>query len=80
VIFGLLPAHLRRRAGGGGNRRRRPPLHEEPARAGFRRAWGTLVLSAAPGTVVLDWPPDGAELVYHELGSGRPRLEEVITR
>jgi hypothetical protein len=79
LLVGVLP-RLARRSGAGRIRRRRPPAHEEPARAGFRRAWGTFVLSATAGTYVLDWPPDGAEVVYHELGSGPPQLDEMVTR
>ncbi|WP_030437355.1 hypothetical protein [Actinoplanes subtropicus] len=45
----------------------------------FRRAWGTVVLSSSPGSVVLDWPPDGP-LTLHELGSGPPHLDGRVTR
>jgi len=80
LLFGQLPGLVRRRASRGQLRRFRAPVHEEPARAGFRRGWGTFVLSATAGTYVLDWPPDGAELVVHELGSGPPNMEEVVIR
>src|SRR4051812_7647258 len=64
----------------GGTVRRIPaPTGEPPARAAFRRAWGTVVLSSSPGSVVLDWPADGP-LTVHELGSGLPHLEERVTR
>lgn len=53
---------------------------EPPPRASWRRSWGTLVLSASPGSVVLDWPDDGSPVVLHELGSGRPRLDGVANR
>ncbi|MCU7726260.1 hypothetical protein ODJ79_21235 [Actinoplanes sp. KI2] len=55
------------------------PRDESPDRAAFRRAWGTVVLSSSPGSVVLDWPPDGP-LTIHELGSGPPHLERRVTR
>lgn len=37
-----------------------------------------VVLSFSPGSVVLDWPPDGP-LVPHELGSGPPHREHKVT-
>jgi multisubunit Na+/H+ antiporter MnhE subunit len=80
LLLRTLPRLIRDRTGGGQIERVRPPVHEEPSRAGFRRAWGTVLLSATPGTIVLDWPPDGAEVVIHELGSGAPRMEKVVTR
>jgi len=55
-------------------------IREVPAPGGaFRRAWGTVVLSSSPGSVVLDWPPDGP-LTLHELGAGPPHLERRVTR
>lgn len=80
LLLRVLPRLLRERTRGGRVARERPPAGEEPARAGFRRAWGTLLVSASPGTVVLDWPPGDAEIVVHELGSGPPRMEKVVTR
>jgi multisubunit Na+/H+ antiporter MnhE subunit len=80
LLLRVLPRLVRDRAGAGRIERARPPVDEEPSRAGFRRAWGTLLLSATPGTVVLDWPPEGAEVVVHELGSGAPSMEKVVTR
>jgi multisubunit Na+/H+ antiporter MnhE subunit len=80
LLLRTIPHLIRDRSGGGRIERVRPPAHDEPSRAGFRRAWGTLLLSATPGTIVLDWPPDGAEVVVHELGSGTPRMQKVVTR
>ncbi|WP_412740706.1 hypothetical protein [Krasilnikovia sp. MM14-A1259] len=56
------------------------PSGEQPQRAAFRRAWGTFVLSASPGTVVLDWPDDGAPVRVHMLASGWPDLGRVVMR
>ncbi|GGM58950.1 hypothetical protein GCM10011608_49980 [Micromonospora sonchi] len=60
--------------------RLRPPADEAPARAAFRRAWGTFVLSATPSSVVLDWPPDGAPVVLHLLGPGRTSMGKTVVR
>jgi hypothetical protein len=68
----------RRRPRGGRIRQIPAPTGEPPPRAAFRRAWGTVVLSSSPGSVVLDWPPDGP-LTVHELGAGPPRLERRVT-
>jgi hypothetical protein len=57
-----------------------PPAEEHDGRAQARQAWGTLLLSATPGSVVVDWPPDGRPAVVHNLGSGPPRMEEVVIR
>lgn len=70
-----LPGLMRRRTAGGKIRELPPPPREEPARAAFREAWGLMVLSASPGSVVVDWPP-----LVHELGSGPPDLAERVTR
>ncbi len=80
LLLSTLPGLIRDRTAGGRVERVRPPAHEEPSRAGFRRAWGTILLSATPGTIVLDWPPEGADVVIHELGSGAPSMEKVVTR
>ncbi|MEV4754236.1 hypothetical protein AB0J86_03855 [Micromonospora sp. NPDC049559] len=55
------------------------PPGEPAARRDLRRAWGTIVLSATPGSVVLRWPADGPA-VLHVLGSGRPSPERTVTR
>jgi hypothetical protein len=52
----------------------------EPAPDAAGGAWGTFLMSASPGTVVLDWPADGSPVVLHTLGDGKPRLDEVVTR
>src|SRR5690242_9380275 len=49
------------------------------ARWAARQAAVAGLVSAAPGTVVLDVDPSGAVLL-HALGAGRPRLEEVVRR
>lgn len=55
------------------------PAAEPESRAAARRALGTLVLSTAPGSYLVDWPPDGAPVV-HTLVSGRPRLDREVVR
>lgn len=45
-----------------------------------RQSTAVLLVTAAPGTVVLDVDPDSAETVVHSLGSGPPRMEEVVRR
>lgn len=54
-----------------------PPGGPAPRRAA-RSAVVAGVVSAAPGTVVLD--VDDGELLLHALGSSGPRLEEVVRR
>lgn len=80
LLARALPRLVRDRAGGGELRHLPPPPDEEPARAALRRAWGLIVLSASPGSVVVDWPPDGAPALVHELGSGPPSVADVVSR
>ena len=75
-----LPRLVRHRTAGGKIRELPPPPAEEPARAEFRQAWGLIVMSASPGSVVIDWPPDQRPPLVHELGSGPPDLAERVTR
>jgi hypothetical protein len=75
----VLPRLLAGRPSGGKARTMAEP-GDVRARAAARRAFGTLVLSASPGSVVLDWPADGSAIVLHELGSGPPALDEAVTR
>lgn len=44
-----------------------------------RRAFAALTLSATPGTVVVDVPPE-PRFTVHVLTRGRPRLERWVTR
>lgn len=57
-------------------------LHKDrpAARWRARQAVATAVVSAAPGTVVVDVDDDSGDMVLHALGSGRPALEEVVRR
>jgi multisubunit Na+/H+ antiporter MnhE subunit len=68
-----------RRIPDGELRRVRLPADEPGARRAARAAAVAGVVSASPGTVVLD-VGEGGELLLHALGSGRPRLEEVVRR
>lgn len=45
-----------------------------------RQSAAVVLVSAAPGTVVLDVEPDDGETVLQALGSGAPRMEEVVRR
>lgn len=45
-----------------------------------RQALATVLVTATPGTVVLDVDEESAELRVHGLGSGRPSMEEVVRR
>jgi hypothetical protein len=78
LLVGLLPNLPR--AGSGQLRLIPPHADEDPSRAAFRRAWGSLVVSASPGSIVLDWPSDGRAVTVHARGSGRPALDEVVIR
>jgi hypothetical protein len=76
----VLPRLVRDRGPAGRLRSFTPAPDEEVTRARFRQAWGTFAVSATPGSVVVDWPPDGAPAVLHTLGSGRPQMDEVVAR
>lgn len=58
----------------------RLPVDDDPHRAGIRRALASLALSATPGTYVVDSRPEDNVLIVHSLGSGAPRLDEVVSR
>lgn len=45
-----------------------------------RQAATVLLVSATPSSMILDVDPDDATAVLHSLGSGRPRMEEVVRR
>lgn len=69
--------------------RRMPPgdertvrLHRDdaPGRWRTRQALATVLVTAAPGTVVLDVDEDSGEMRVHALGDGRPAMEEVVRR
>lgn len=45
-----------------------------------RQALATVLVSATPGTVVLDVAEDSGEMRVHTLGAGRPSMEEVVRR
>lgn len=55
------------------------PDDREPVRHAHQ-ALATVVLSSAPGTVVLDGDPDRHTLTLHSLVSGPPQMEEVVGR
>ncbi|HWG64980.1 MAG TPA: hypothetical protein VG253_25115 [Streptosporangiaceae bacterium] len=54
--------------------------HEAAPVAGTRRALASLVLSATPGTLVVDTNPEEDKLVIHSLVNGPPKLDEVVQR
>lgn len=45
-----------------------------------RRSFATLVVSASPGTVVVEADPERGELLYHSFASGGPSLPSRYTR
>lgn len=58
-----------------------PLHHDRPVwRWRAHQALATVLVTAAPGTVVLDVAEDSGELRVHALGSGRPSMEEVVRR
>jgi hypothetical protein len=79
-LFALVLPRLFAGRPSGGKLRTMAQPGDERARSAARRAFGTLVLSASPGSIVLDWPADGSPIVLHELGSGPPSLPEAVTR
>lgn len=80
-LLPLLAAGASRREQSGGQLRQAPPESREPAEsAAFRRAVGALAVSMTPGTVVVDWPPDGRPALIHHLCSGRPSLTTAVMR
>lgn len=58
----------------------RLPRDRPAARWRARQAVATAVVSVAPGTVVVDVDEDSGRMVLHDLGGGRPALEEVVRR
>jgi multisubunit Na+/H+ antiporter MnhE subunit len=53
--------------------------HGRGAVATTRRVVATLVMSASPGTVVLDADDDG-RITFHSLGCAGPRVEDKVRR
>lgn len=53
---------------------------EPPDVAAARQAAAVLLISATPGTFVVDSDPEEGTLVIHTLVSGRPELKQVIRR
>jgi multisubunit Na+/H+ antiporter MnhE subunit len=45
-----------------------------------RQAAAVVLVTATPGTVVLDLREDSGELVVHAMGAGAPSMEEVVRR
>jgi multisubunit Na+/H+ antiporter MnhE subunit len=75
-LFGLLLRGRVRQPGA--ERRVRLTQETDPAVAVTHRALAAVVIAAAPGSVVLGI--DHNELCLHELGAGRPRLDDVVAR
>jgi multisubunit Na+/H+ antiporter MnhE subunit len=57
-------------------------LHRDHAAGRWRtrQALATVLVTTAPGTVVLDIAEDSGEMRVHDLGAGRPAMEEVVRR
>jgi len=45
-----------------------------------RQAWASVLVTAAPGTVVLDVDEDSGDMRVHALAAGAPSMEEVVRR
>jgi hypothetical protein len=58
----------------------RTPEGEPAPVASARHALGTLTISATPGAFVVDSDPAAGTLDLHDLGSGWPPLDQVVTR
>jgi multisubunit Na+/H+ antiporter MnhE subunit len=56
------------------------PSDRPVARAHARQALATVLVTAAPGTVVVDVADDSGDMRVHALGAGRPSMEEVVQR
>jgi multisubunit Na+/H+ antiporter MnhE subunit len=61
---------------------RRVPLPEDHAEGDWqnRQAAAVILVSASPGSVVLDVDPDSGEALVHELAAGRPDLLQAVRR
>ena len=57
-------------------------LHRDRATGRWRarQALATVLVTAAPGTVVLDVAEDSGDMCVHALGAGRPSMEKVVRR
>jgi multisubunit Na+/H+ antiporter MnhE subunit len=78
VVVLLLP-WTRRRVGAGGLREIDLHAVGESSAANGRRAVGLILLSASPGSYVVEADPDRGTAVIHAV-SGGSRLERVLTR
>lgn len=56
------------------------PRDRTAGRRSSRQAAGVLLVTATPGTVVLDVDETSGCLLVHRLGAGRPSMEEVVSR
>ena len=63
-------------------RLRRVPLPKDHAEGDWqnRQAAAVILVSASPGSVVLDVDPDSGEALVHELAAGRPDLLQAVRR
>jgi multisubunit Na+/H+ antiporter MnhE subunit len=57
-------------------------LHRDRAAGRWRtrQAWASMLVTAAPGTVVVDVDEDSGEMRLHDLGAGAPAMEEAVRR
>lgn len=56
------------------------PRGEPAPVASARHALATLTISATPGSLVIDSDPATGTVDLHDLGSGWPRLDQVVAR
>lgn len=77
--FAVFPRFVGKRAAAGEWQEVRLPADEPKERAVARRALAAVTLSASPGALVIDSPPDGPLLV-HTLPSGSDRPLRMVAR
>lgn len=73
------PSHRRSRSGGGRLQRLAITTGDTPV-ARARRSFAVVVVSASPGSVVLEADPDTGDFVVHTFGSAGPTLPSRFAR
>jgi multisubunit Na+/H+ antiporter MnhE subunit len=69
-----------RRPASGELRTVRLPRDRPAGRWRTRQAWAAVLVTAAPGTLVVDVDEGSGDLRVHALGAGAPSMEEVVCR
>jgi len=68
-----------RRIGDGEIRSVQLPKDRPAPRRRSREAMAVTLISATPGTVVVDLDDESGRMLLHALGSGRPQIDEAVT-